>query len=129
MSVKITDICISCDACASECPVSAILDEKNSKNPINGFYYVKPESCVECVGHADEPRCVEACPTEGSIVWDMPYTLEFNDYFAKGHENGTYKIREHKKKGLMLPDKKEQSFITNIDMNNRKTQSNIGRWA
>jgi ferredoxin len=128
MAVMITDECISCDACAPECPVAAILEEDNVKNPKDGFLYVKPESCVECVGHADEPRCVEACPTEGAIVWDMPYTMEFNEYFREGHEAGTYSIREHKKKGLMLPEQKEQTFIADIAMSDREEHANIGQW-
>jgi len=98
MAVMITDECISCEACAPECPVAAILDESNEKNPKDGIFYVKPESCVECVGHADMPRCAEACPTEGAIVWDMPYTNDFNEYYKDGHEVGTYQIRVHKKK-------------------------------
>lgn len=126
MAVKITTECISCDACASECPVAAILDDSNDKNPFTGeAYYVKPESCVECVGHADTPRCVEACPTEGAIVWDMPYTIEYNEYYKSGNENGTYKIREHKKKGLMLPEVKAQPFIESIDFSLRENHSNI----
>jgi ferredoxin len=129
MAVMITDECISCDACAPECPVAAILEEENEKNPKDGILYVKPESCVECVGHADEPRCVEACPTEGAIVWDMPYTMEFNEYYKDGNEAGTYKIREHKKKGLMLPQLKEQPFIADISMSDRKSNAIIGRWA
>lgn len=129
MSVKITDECIACDACAPECPVSAILDDENIKNPNSGFYYVKPESCVECVDHADEPRCVESCPTEGAVVWDMPYTVEFNEHYEAGHEAGIYKIREHTKKGLMLPEKKEKPYILDIDMTDRKSHANIGRWS
>lgn len=129
MAVMITDECISCDACAPECPVAAILDENNEKNPHDSFFYVKPESCVECVGHADEPRCVEACPTEGAIVWDMPYTKEYSEHFKDGHENGTYAIRVHKKKGLMLPEQKEQPFISEVALSDRESNANIGRWA
>ncbi len=128
MAVLITDECINCEACASECPVAAILEDTNEKNPHDNIFYVKPESCVECVGHADEPRCVEACPTQGAIVWDMPYTLEFNEYYKQGHENGTYKIREHKKKGLMLPEQKTQPFIESIAMSDRESHANIGQW-
>lgn len=128
MAVMITEECISCDACAPECPVAAIMAEDDEKNPSDGVFYVKPESCVECVGHADAPRCVEACPTEGAIVWDMPYTLEFNEYFKAGHEAGTYNIREHKKKGLMLPDQKEQPFIAEISMSDRESHANIGNF-
>jgi ferredoxin len=129
MAVMITDECISCDACAPECPVAAILEDGNEKNPQDGILYVKPESCVECVGHADEPRCVEACPTEGAIVWDMPYTMDFNEYYKKGNEEGVYKIREHKKKGLMLPELKEQHFVGDVSMSDRESHANVGRWA
>lgn len=115
MAVFITDECINCDACAPECPVAAILSNGDDKNPYDDErFYVKPESCVECVSHADTPRCAEACPTEGSIVWDMPYTEDYNDYYAAGNEDGTYKIREHKKKGLMLPSVKAQPFMDEI---------------
>ncbi len=68
MSVKITDICISCGSCIDECPVSAIVDDDD--NPTGeGIYYVYPDKCVECVGHNDAPACATACPTEGCIVW------------------------------------------------------------
>ena len=33
MAVKITDECIACEACESECPVAAILADGNEKNP------------------------------------------------------------------------------------------------
>lgn len=128
MAVMITDECISCEACAPECPVAAILDDSNEKNPQDGIFYVKPESCVECMGHADFPRCVEACPTEGAIVWDMPYTVAFEDYYKAGNEAGTYKIREHKKKGLMLPSQKEQPFIESISKEDRESHANIGEF-
>jgi ferredoxin len=124
----ITEECINCEACASECPVAAILEDTNDRNPFDERFYVKPETCVECVGHADEPRCVEACPTEGAIVWDMPYTVEFNEYYREGNEAGTYKIREHKKKGLMLPEVKAQAFIEDIAMSDRESHATIGQW-
>ena len=125
MAVKITSECISCEACISECPVAAILEEGNEKSPYDDIFYVKPESCVECVDHADTPRCAEACPTEGAIVWDMPYTTEFNDYYASKHEEGVYKIREHKSKGLMLPSVKVQKFIEAVPMASREKYENV----
>lgn len=71
MSVKITDICISCGSCIDECPVEAIVDD--SDNPKGeDIYYVYPNKCVECVGHNDQPACASACPTDGCIVWDAP---------------------------------------------------------
>ena len=125
MAVKITEECISCEACASECPVAAILPDGNDKNPQDGILYVKPESCVECVDHADAPRCAEACPTAGAIVLDMPYTADFSAYYLSGHEKGEYKIREHKSKGLMLPEVKEQKFRADITMATREAHANV----
>jgi Fe-S-cluster-containing dehydrogenase component len=102
------------------------MSDSDDKNPFEGsHYYVKPESCVECVSHADTPRCAEACPTEGSIVWDMPFTTDFEEYFTVGNENGTYKIREHKKKGLMMPSVKAQPFMEEIGMGVRESHSNV----
>lgn len=122
----ITQECISCDACAPECPVAAILGEESDNNPYAGeYFYVKPETCVECIGHADAPRCAAACPTEGAIVWDMPYSVDFEAYYMVGNENGTYKIREHKKKGLMLPTVKSQPFLEEIGMGMREIHANV----
>ncbi|MDC7243507.1 MAG: 4Fe-4S dicluster domain-containing protein [Sphaerochaetaceae bacterium] len=129
MAVFITDECINCEACASECPVAAILDESNEKNPyLDEKFYVKPESCVECVDHADAPRCAEVCPTEGAIVWDMPYTADFQAYYVEGNESGKYKIREHKKKGIMYPEVKSQKFLDEISLEDREASANVGEF-
>lgn len=81
MAVIITDLCINCAACIDECPVEAIVDEDD--NPTGEeCYYVYPDKCVECVGYHDTPACAEACPTEGCITWDMPFTSEHKDFFS-----------------------------------------------
>jgi len=68
MAVRITDICISCNACLNECPVEAIVD--NYDNPTNeDIYFVDKNKCVECVGYNEIPACADACPTEGCIIW------------------------------------------------------------
>jgi len=129
MAVMITEACIACNACEPECPVGAILNETNERNPYDEKYYVKSENCVECVGHADEPRCAQACPTEGAIVWDMPYTIEFNEYYKNGNSEGIYKIRKHKKKGLMLPEIKSQHFISAISTEDRVAHKNVSNFS
>jgi len=57
MSLLITDECINCDVCEPECPNEAIYmgDE---------IYEIDPTKCTECVGHYDEPQCVEVCPVD-----------------------------------------------------------------
>jgi ferredoxin len=61
MSLLITDECINCDVCEPECPNGAISmgDE---------IYIIDPELCTECVGHFDEPQCIEVCPVDCIVV-------------------------------------------------------------
>lgn len=55
MALMITDDCINCDVCEPECPNQAI-----SLGP--EIYVIDPAKCTECVGHFDEPQCVQVCP-------------------------------------------------------------------
>lgn len=55
MALMITDECINCDVCEPECPNQAI-----SMGP--EIYVIDPERCTECVGHFDQPQCVQLCP-------------------------------------------------------------------
>ena len=57
MAMKITDECISCGACPPECPTDSITEG-------DVIYIIDPNTCVECVGHFDEPQCVSVCPVE-----------------------------------------------------------------
>ena len=49
MAYKITDACISCGACQSECPVEAISEGADK-------YQINPDLCVEC------GACEGVCP-------------------------------------------------------------------
>ena len=55
MALMITDECINCDVCEPECPNEAI-----SLGP--EIYQIDPDRCTECVGHFDQPQCVQVCP-------------------------------------------------------------------
>lgn len=55
MSLYITDECINCDVCEPECPNDAIYQGIE-------IYEINPKLCTECVGHFDQPQCVEVCP-------------------------------------------------------------------
>ena len=57
MALMITDECINCDVCEPECPNEAI-------SPGDEIYVIDPNLCTECVGHYDEPQCVNVCPVE-----------------------------------------------------------------
>ena len=55
MALMITDECINCDVCEPECPNQAIAQGPE-------IYFIDPDKCTECVGHFDQPQCVEVCP-------------------------------------------------------------------
>jgi Fe-S-cluster-containing dehydrogenase component len=55
MALMITDECINCDVCEPECPNQAIYLGSE-------IYEIDPSKCTECVGHFDEPQCVQVCP-------------------------------------------------------------------
>ncbi len=57
MALWITDECINCDVCEPECPNQAI-----SMGP--EIYRIDPDRCTECVGHFDQPQCVQLCPVD-----------------------------------------------------------------
>jgi len=54
MAYKITDDCISCGACADECPVSAISEGR-------GKYEIDASACTEC------GACADACPNNAIV--------------------------------------------------------------
>ena len=49
MPYQISDDCISCGACASQCPVEAITEG-------DGKYVIDEAACIDCGG------CAEICP-------------------------------------------------------------------
>ena len=49
MAYKINDACISCGACASECPVSCISEA-------DAAYVIDADACIEC------GACASVCP-------------------------------------------------------------------
>jgi len=94
MAIIITDGCINCDACISECPNNAIYepDQKWSysdetylsgmvispkgkvinadaeNEPISDeFYFIVSDKCTECKGFHDEPQCASVCPVDCCI--------------------------------------------------------------
>ena len=56
---KITDECISCGACADECPEEAI-----SENDELDRFEIDQSKCTQC------GTCIDTCPTEAIIIID-----------------------------------------------------------
>src|ERR1700678_454365 len=57
MALMITDECINCDVCEPVCPNQAIYQGEL-------IFEINPDLCTECVGHFNEPQCVEVCPVD-----------------------------------------------------------------
>ena len=55
MAHRITDSCIACGACVSECPTEAI--KEGSPN-----YTIDAETCIDC------GACTTACPSEAIVA-------------------------------------------------------------
>ena len=54
MAFKITDECISCGACAAECPVSAIAEG-------DGKFVIDADACISC------GACAGVCPVSAPV--------------------------------------------------------------
>ncbi|MEK6736430.1 MAG: YfhL family 4Fe-4S dicluster ferredoxin [Pseudomonadota bacterium] len=61
MALIIADECINCDVCEPECPNGAISQGEE-------IYKINPDLCTECVGHYNEPQCIEVCPVDCIII-------------------------------------------------------------
>ncbi len=57
MALLIEADCINCDMCEPECPNEAISMGAE-------VYEIDPNKCTECVGHYDEPQCINVCPID-----------------------------------------------------------------
>ena len=68
MAYKITDECISCGACAEECPVSAISEGDDQ-------YVIDPDTCIECRARDAQHlmdciecgACASTCPNDAIV--------------------------------------------------------------
>ena len=61
MALLIETDCINCDMCEPACPNEAIYYGES-------IYEIDPDKCTECVGHYDDPQCIDVCPIECIIT-------------------------------------------------------------
>ncbi|NOY15615.1 MAG: 4Fe-4S dicluster domain-containing protein [Gammaproteobacteria bacterium] len=57
----VADECISCGDCVPECPTESIDEGKI-------VFEINAETCKECEGEHDSPKCVELCPIDNCIL-------------------------------------------------------------
>jgi ferredoxin len=60
MAFKITEDCIACAACESECPNEAISEGDE-------YFVIDPANCTECVGFYSTQQCADVCPVEACV--------------------------------------------------------------
>ncbi|MHB0857355.1 MAG: YfhL family 4Fe-4S dicluster ferredoxin [Anaerolineae bacterium] len=60
MAFHITNECISCGSCESECPNEAISEG-------DAYYVIDAGKCTECVGFYDTQQCFDVCPVEAPV--------------------------------------------------------------
>ena len=77
MAYVISDECVSCGACAENCPVNAISEGE-------GKYVIDADTCISC------GACVYQCPF-GAIT-DKSYILNVIDMIKKSGDNEKYHV-------------------------------------
>ena len=77
MALIITEECVNCGVCEPECPNNAITEGDD-------IYVIDPARCTECVGHYDEPQCVEVCPVD--CIPKDPNNEESNEQLQAKYE-------------------------------------------
>ncbi len=55
MAYRITDACLSCGACAAQCPAEAISEGDTQ-------YVINPDLCLDC------GSCADQCPAEAIVA-------------------------------------------------------------
>ncbi|MFO8100958.1 MAG: YfhL family 4Fe-4S dicluster ferredoxin [Dehalococcoidia bacterium] len=60
MAYMITEDCIACGACESECPNDAISEGEQ-------IFVIDPDKCTECVGAFESSQCAGVCPVDACV--------------------------------------------------------------
>ena len=60
MAMVISDECIACGACQTDCSVNAITEGDTQ-------FEIDADKCVECEGYFDSPQCVDVCPSDAIL--------------------------------------------------------------
>jgi len=108
MAIKITEDCINCGNCLTDCPNHAIFENGQMYNFAEGtslkeidtpdgpipadtefdpltphdVYYIVPEKCTECAEHASGPTCASVCPVDVCVP-DEDHVEDMETLLAK----------------------------------------------
>lgn len=74
MALWITDECVNCDVCEPVCPNQAIFQGPD-------VYEIHAHLCTECVGHFDQPQCVQLCPVD--CIETDPHCVETTEQLVQ----------------------------------------------
>jgi len=75
LALLINEECVNCGVCEPECPNDAITEGED-------IYIIDWAKCTECVGHHEEPQCIEVCPVD-CIVKDPEHEETKEELQAK----------------------------------------------
>lgn len=89
MAYKITEDCICCGACESECENEAVSMGDN-------IFVIDPDKCTECVGYHDSPQCAEICSV-GACEPDPDHVENKEQLLNKWHKLHPGEVPEHVK--------------------------------
>lgn len=54
-------VCTACGDCEPVCPTQSIA-------PFKGVFKIDPDTCTECEGEADSPKCLDECMEDDCIL-------------------------------------------------------------
>ena len=75
MPYMITEDCVDCGTCMTECPNKAISEGEST-------YQIDPSRCTECIGAYPQPRCAEVCPVDAPVP-DEKHKESHDDLLVK----------------------------------------------
>ena len=65
--------CTACGLCGSTCPNDAI-------GELGRHFYIEPLICTECVLYSESPMCLEICPNNAILEYQIRPGQRWTDY-------------------------------------------------